>query len=380
MATLNPVNIGSAPNDGAGDAARTAFGKINTDLAAINAELATVIANLASHTHAQLHNRLHQLTSAADHSAGLNKMFFSDGTGAIQEGGFGAAGTMLGGNGPTVQPSFRQVASADIVNGAVQAVKLNADVFASNGDIFGGVATDKAVHPAGLKYASGVYWPLNSRTAALNFTQILNTQAGSLIKTDRNMTLHNAITGQKAFMLWNVDVLPHTLTITPGAGGTGQINGVSAFTIGPGGVVAVFIESNTALDQPQGAAFGDITPPIVFERAFSDETTPLTVGTAKLRFRMPFAMYLTGVRFSVTNAPTGAPLIIDIMEGVTPVSILSTKLSIDAGEETSVSAASQAVISDPNLADNGEIRIDVLQIGSTIAGTGGKICMYGWRL
>lgn len=109
--------------------------------------------------------------------------------------------------------------------------------------------------------------------------------------------------------------------------------------------------------------------------ACSDETTALTTGTAKLTFRAPCAMTVTAVRASVTTAPTGANLVVDINESGT--TILSTKLSIDAGEKTSTTAATAAVISDAAIADDAEITIDIDQIGSTIAGAGLKVWIIG---
>lgn len=109
--------------------------------------------------------------------------------------------------------------------------------------------------------------------------------------------------------------------------------------------------------------------------AVSDETTALTVGTGKVTFRMPRAVTLTDVRASVTTAPTGSTLIVDINEGGS--TILSTKLSIDASEKTSTTAASAAVISDTALADDAEITIDIDQVGSTIAGAGLKVLLKG---
>lgn len=111
--------------------------------------------------------------------------------------------------------------------------------------------------------------------------------------------------------------------------------------------------------------------------ACSDETTNLTTGTAKVTFRMPYAMTLTAVRSSVNTAPTGSTLIVDINEGGN--SILSTKLSIDASEKTSTTAASAAVISDSALADDAEMTIDIDQIGSTVAGKGLKVTLIGTR-
>jgi len=117
--------------------------------------------------------------------------------------------------------------------------------------------------------------------------------------------------------------------------------------------------------------------PFEYSTAVSDEATALTAGTAKLTFRMPCAMTVTSVRASVGTAPTGSTLIVDINENGT--SILSTKLSIDATEKTSTTAAVPAVISDSALADDSEITIDIDQIGSTIAGAGLKVTIIGTR-
>lgn len=110
--------------------------------------------------------------------------------------------------------------------------------------------------------------------------------------------------------------------------------------------------------------------------ACSDETTALTTGAAKATFRMPYAFTLTDVRASVTTAPTGSVLTVDINESGS--SILSTKLTIDAGEKTSTTAATPAVISDSSLADDAEITIDIDGVGSTISGAGLKVTMIGY--
>ena len=117
--------------------------------------------------------------------------------------------------------------------------------------------------------------------------------------------------------------------------------------------------------------------PVELVIACSDESTNLTTGTAKVTFRAPYAFTLTAVRASVNTAPTGSTLIVDINEGGT--SVLSTKLSIDASEKTSTTAASVAVISDSAIADDSELTIDIDQIGSTIAGKGLKVVLIGTR-
>jgi len=109
--------------------------------------------------------------------------------------------------------------------------------------------------------------------------------------------------------------------------------------------------------------------------AASDETTDLTTGTAKITFRMPYAMTLTDVRANVNTAPVGSTIIVDINEG--GATILSTKLTIDVTEKTSETAAAAPVISDTALADDAEITIDIDQIGSGTAGKGLKVWLIG---
>lgn len=120
----------------------------------------------------------------------------------------------------------------------------------------------------------------------------------------------------------------------------------------------------------------DVIVPVPIIIACSDETTALTTGIAKATFRMPYAFTLTAVRASVTTAPTGSVLTVDINESGT--SILSTKLTIDAGEKTSTTAATAAVLSDTALADDAEITIDIDGVGSTVAGAGLKVALIGY--
>ena len=111
--------------------------------------------------------------------------------------------------------------------------------------------------------------------------------------------------------------------------------------------------------------------------AASDETTALTTGTSKITFRMPYAFTLTAVRASLTTAQTsGSIFTVDINDSGT--TILSTKLTIDNTEKTSTTAATAAVISDVNLADDAEITIDIDQVGDGTA-MGLKITLIGTR-
>lgn len=135
--------------------------------------------------------------------------------------------------------------------------------------------------------------------------------------------------------------------------------------------IAVFDGTTGKIIKDSGVKITDLTETL----AFSDETTSLTTGTSKLTFAMPnYATNLTGVSVNVKTAPTGSTLIFDLNEGGT--SVLSTKVSIDIGEVNSETAATPAVISDSVIAANAIMTIDIDQVGSTIAGVGGKFRIY----
>ena len=111
--------------------------------------------------------------------------------------------------------------------------------------------------------------------------------------------------------------------------------------------------------------------------AIGDQTTALTTGTAKETLRMPYGFTLTAVRASLTTAQaSGSIFTVDINENGS--TILSTKLTIDNTEKTSTTAATAAVISDANLADDAEITIDIAQIGDGTA-KALKVVLIGYR-
>lgn len=112
-----------------------------------------------------------------------------------------------------------------------------------------------------------------------------------------------------------------------------------------------------------------------YEVALSDETTAITTGTAKVTVRAPWAMTVTGVRASLTTASSSGLPTVDINEGGT--TILSTKLTIDANEKTSTTAATAAVISDTAIADDAELTFDIDVAGTGAAGL--KVRIYYTR-
>ena len=116
--------------------------------------------------------------------------------------------------------------------------------------------------------------------------------------------------------------------------------------------------------------------------AASDEASDNTASTtiAKVTFRMPYAMTLTGVRCSLTKAATGALFIVDIHESGTSI-MTTNKLSVDASETTSLTAATAAVITDSSLANDAVIEIFIDQVGTTTdnTGEGVKVWLIGNR-
>ncbi len=178
------------------------------------------------------------------------------------------------------------------------------------------------------------------------------------------------------------------VTVTNGDGASGNPTlslpaGIDAAKIGNGAVSttefqylsAVTSDVQTQLD----AKVAKATMPTTLIIACSDETTDLTAGTAKVTFRMPYAMTLTAIRGGLSTVATGATLVtVDVNEG--GATILSTKLTFDASEKTTTTAATPAVISDAALADDAEITIDIDAVGNTTAGKGLKVTLIGTRV
>lgn len=116
--------------------------------------------------------------------------------------------------------------------------------------------------------------------------------------------------------------------------------------------------------------------------ALSAETGDLETGTSVTQFRMPYAFNLTEIpRASVSTAPAGSVITVDINAGAsTPATILSTKLTIDAGEKTSVTASTPAVLSSTTLANDDIVTFDIDAVGSSTAGVGLKCELIGFKL
>lgn len=101
--------------------------------------------------------------------------------------------------------------------------------------------------------------------------------------------------------------------------------------------------------------------------ALAEEQTNLTSGTAKITIRAPFALTLTSIpRAMLATASSSGVVTVDI--NLNGTSILGTnKLSIDANEKTSTTAATATTLVTTSVADDDEITFDV-----DAAGTGAR--------
>lgn len=125
------------------------------------------------------------------------------------------------------------------------------------------------------------------------------------------------------------------------------------------------------------SAGGGIAANTIFAVAVGDETTALSTGTAKVTFRMPGTFSLDEIRASLTTASTTGTVTVDV--NVNGVSILSTKLTIDATEETSETASTAAVLTSTPYAisDDDEVTIDIDDAGSSADAAGLKLYFVG---
>lgn len=96
---------------------------------------------------------------------------------------------------------------------------------------------------------------------------------------------------------------------------------------------------------------------VEYQVAMSDLLTPIAIATGVAYMRAPRAFTLTAVRASLMVASSSGAPVVDI--NVNGSTILSTKLTIDGSQKTSVTSVAPAVISSPNIADDDEFTFDI---------------------
>ena len=133
---------------------------------------------------------------------------------------------------------------------------------------------------------------------------------------------------------------------------------------------------------PAWASAGHVTQSRAMEIACSDEGTALTTAdNPKVTFRMPYALTLNqgeaGLRASLTGVgSTSGTTTVDVhMNGTTIMA--STKCTIDYGDDTSVGASAEPVITTLTLTDNAEITVEIDAVTGGADETGLKIQLIG---
>jgi len=82
-----------------------------------------------NHTHSQLHDRSHAITSTSDHTAGNWKVLYTNGSGQVVELGLGSSGQALLSNGASAAPSWGSAGSnsaSDLTTGTLAAARIGA--------------------------------------------------------------------------------------------------------------------------------------------------------------------------------------------------------------------------------------------------------------
>lgn len=112
-----------------------------------------------------------------------------------------------------------------------------------------------------------------------------------------------------------------------------------------------------------------------------DETTAITTGTNKRRFRAPFAFTITAARASLASAQaSGTVVTVDVNNAGN--SIFSTVITIDNNETTSTTAATPSVLNATyvDVADDALIAIDIDACDGSTAAAGLKVTLLGYKL
>lgn len=136
----------------------------------------------------------------------------------------------------------------------------------------------------------------------------------------------------------------------------------------------------TRLIDGQTASGRSIKESVALVVGVGDETTAISAGTNKRRFRAPFAFTITEARASLASAQSsGTVVTVDVNQGGN--SIFTTVLTIDNSEVTSTTAATPSVLNSTyvSVADDALIAIDIDACDGSTAAAGLKVTLLGYR-
>lgn len=200
-----------------------------------------------------------------------------------------------------------------------------------------------------------------------------------------NFTLAGAVTNYRAFsaIAANNDTVPYYITnrAVPSEFergiGTWQTGGTLVRT-----KVTESSNANAAVSFSAGTKDVFLAPSpsdedCLFAVAISDETTALTTGVAKVTFYAPYDFTLSDIFAGLSAQSTSGLPTFDVKKNGT--TIFSTTLTIDANEDTSLTAATAYVFttSPTKFAKGDKITIDISTAGT--GAKGAKLYFLGWK-
>ena len=270
---------------------------------------------LGDHTHTQLHDRSHAITSTSDHTAGTHKVFYSDGSGNVQELALGETGTVLTSGGTATAPSFAAASGGISAVGASTADVLSvsgSDLVADDGGTIDSAdpfikwddTAGKLVYANPLSRPSGAFYVGLAPTTTALGSNAINIQATRTGAT-------NLASGQSAICI--------------GTGGN-TASGQDSISIGVGNAVSALRATaigyaNTASAQ-ESVALGSLGFASGVKSVGINEASVLRGQVGFLPFR---SVYWGG---QTTNA-TATVLGLDVASGQRFTIAASTALAVD---------------------------------------------------
>lgn len=267
---------------------------------------------------------------------------------------------------------------------AIDAASISVPVTVGNGGTGGTTAADARTNlglgTMATQGAGAVAITGGTIAGATIGTSLVNEQRGADIASAATINLTTA-TGNLVNVTGNTGITAITLadgyertcrftgtpSITQGASLDLGLPANGAITAAAGDIMVFrgFAAGVVRLVSWRRAGGFPLVTPVCIAIPVSDLTTALTTGTSKGYVRPDRAFTLTSVKASLlVESSSGLPTFDINVNGST---ILSTKLSIDVSEKTSLTATTAAVISSASIAADDIVTVDI-----DVAGTGAK--------